>query len=465
MLLIFPLIYVLAFAASLREVYRGHHGGILIFIIFGLSIYLTAMPVAFTNGMGFLIPFFQFFKEILVFLVLILNVVSIKYRPRFHLIDYLVFGYLAYNILYAILPIGEQGLTDRLLALKSTSFYIVVYFAGRLIDPRTVYVSKYLNYLVLLTIAAGVILAGEVIMNQHLQTITGYADYSLYYFNFEPAGSFGLNSTFESEGGYKRFASFFASPLEHAAAALLAISAILALYTTDDNRFKINNIGMAALVASVLSIIFALSRAPLASYIIIIYAYASVTNKKNLLKVFHAFGVCLILYICFLFSGLGGSKSGLVEVLMNTIDFSNPSSVGHLVEWLAGINAIIEHPLGMGLGASGRVAGSLGENVGGENQFIIIGVQTGILALLAYLAVYILFIRTGIRGLKYLTGKERQVCMLVLLMKIGFLIPSLTSEVESSSYISYMDWFLSGLLISILMRPREEIEVETVNND
>lgn len=464
MLLIFPLLYVLAFAASLREIYKGHHGGILIFIIFGLSTYLTVMPIAFTNNLGFLIPFLQFFKEILVLVVLFLNILALKYRPRFHLIDYVVFAYLAYNILYALLPIGEQGFADRLIALKSTSFYIVVYFTGRLIDPRTVFISKYLNFLLILTIAAGIILLGEVIINQHLQTITGYADYSYYFFNYEPAGSYGLNTTFESEGGYKRFASFFASPLEHAAAALLAISAILALYTTEDNRFKINNLGMFALGASVLSIIFALSRAPLAAYILIVYVYALITKQKTLAKAFHAMGVCVFIYILYLFSGFSGKKDGLVEVLMNTIDFSNPSSVGHVVEWLAGINSIIEHPLGIGLGSSGRVGGSLGENIGGENQFLIIGVQTGILAMAAYLAVYIMFIRTGIRGLRYLKGNERKLCLLVLLMKIGLLIPSLTSEVESSSYISYMDWFLSGLLISVIMRPRET-SIELVNND
>jgi len=464
MLLIFPLIYVIAFLAALREIYRGNNAGILTFIIFGLSIYLTAMPVTFDNGLGVLIPFFQFFKEILVFLVLGANLLSMRYRPRFHIIDYLLMGYLAYNTMYAILPIGEQGFTDRLLALKSTSFYIVVYFAGRLLDPRTVFISKYLNYIMLLTIAAGIILLGEVIMNQQLQTITGYADYSFYFFNIEPSGMFGLSTTFESEGGYKRFASFFANPLEHAAATLLALSAILALYTNDENRFKISNLGMAALGASILSILFALSRAPMAAYILVIYAYALITKQKTIVKAFHFAGICGLLYIAYLFSDFSGKKNGLLEVLVNTIDFSNPSSVGHIVEWVTGINAIVENPLGLGLGSSGRVAGTLGENIGGENQFIIIGVQVGLIAVAAYIAVYYLFIRTGIKSLRYLKGKERQVCLLVVLMKIALLIPSLTSEVESSSYISYMDWFLSGLLISILMRPREN-ETELIAND
>jgi uncharacterized membrane protein YjfL (UPF0719 family) len=147
------------------------------------------------------------------------------------------------------------------------------------------------------------------------------------------------------------------------------------------------------------------------------------------------------------------NNDGLVAVLMNTVDFSDPSSVGHLVQWVEGVMSMAAHPLGLGLGTSGRVAGSLGETVGGENQFIIIGVQAGVIALLLYLVIYILFVKTSLKWLKKLKGKEKKVCMAVLLIKVGFFIPMLTSEVESSSYLSYMDWFFSGLLISIIMYP------------
>jgi hypothetical protein len=62
-------------------------------------------------------------------------------------------------------------------------------------------------------------------------------------------------------------------------------------------------------------------------------------------------------------------------------------------------------------------------------------------------------IRTGIKWLPKLKGKERQVCLTVLVIKIGFIIPSLTSEFEGSAYISYINWFLTGLLINMIMKP------------
>lgn len=439
---------------AVREVLKGRTEGILLFLIFGLSMYTTAMSVAFMMGFKSLIPVFQFFKEILVLSVLTLNILSLRYRPRFHLLDYAILAFLGYTFIYAILPIGEQGFVDRLLAFKSTSFYIVVYFTGRLSDPRSIFVNKYFNYIIFLTIAAGAVLLAEVAMQQQLQLFTGYADYCYYFFNIEPSGVFGLSTTFDSDSGLRRFASFFNNPLEHAAATLLALSVIAALYTRDDNKFKPTSIGLLAIIASFLSIIFALSRAPLFAYFFIIYIYALVTKKKYITGTVHVGVGLAAVYLFYLFTQFeSNNHNGLIAVLMNTVDFSDPSSVGHLVQWVEGIMSMIAHPLGLGLGTSGRVAGSLGENVGGENQFIIIGVQAGIIALLLYLAIYVMFIKTSLKWLPLLKGKERKVCMAVFLIKVGFFIPMLTSEVESSSYLSYMNWFLSGLLISMIMYP------------
>jgi hypothetical protein len=449
---IFPLVYIISFVVAFLEVLKGNRAGVLIFLIFGLSIYTTAMSVTFMMGMRNLIPFFQVFKEILILSLLVLNLINLRYRPKFHLIDYIIFAFFVYTVVYAILPIGDQSVVTRLLALKSTSFYIVVYFAGRLFDPSTVYINKYFNYIIILTIAAGAVLLVEIITSSQLQLYTGYFDYSYYIFNFDPNDIF---TTFYSDSGYMRFASFFSNPLEHAVATLFALAVIGGLYTRDDNKFNINDVGLVALGATLLSILFALSRAPLVSYFIMIYVYALVTKKKFIANIFHvAFGLAAV-YIIFLFLQPANNHQGVVSLLMNTIDFSDPSSVGHLAQWAEGILAMIQHPFGLGLGSSGRVAGSLGENVGGENQFIIIGVQAGVLALLLYLYIYILFVKTSLKWLPKLVGKERKVCITVLLLKIGLFIPMLTSEVESSSYLSYMNWFLSGLLISIIMQPRE----------
>ncbi len=452
MLFIFPLIFITSFIIACKEILNGRTSGILTFLIFGLSIYTTSMSVAFMLGLKSFIPFMQGFKELLVFSVLILNIAQLKHRPRFHLIDYLTFAFLLYIIIYAILPIGEQNFIGRLIALKSNSFYIVVYFTGRLIDPKTIYINKYFNYIILLTIAAGAVLLVEVAAQSPLQFHSGYFDYSYYFFNLDADGPYGLMVTFNPSTGYTRFASFFTSPLEHAGATLLALAVIAGLYTRDDNKFNIDGNGMLALGATLLSIVFALSRAPLASYCIVIYVYAVITKRKFIVNSIRAAFVLGTIYVIYLFIQFENNHSGIIEVFLNTIDFSDPSSTGHLLAWVEGIISIIQHPFGLGLGSSGRVGASLNQNIGGENQLIIIGVQAGLIALILYLLIFVMFVKISYKWLPLLKGKERKVCMTVFLIKVGFLISTLTSEIESSTYLSYMNWFLSGLLINMIMQ-------------
>lgn len=67
-----------------------------------------------------------------------------------------------------------------------------------------------------------------------------------------------------------------------------------------------------------------------------------------------------------------------------------------------------------------------------------------------YLAAHIYLIRTCWIWYRKLTGKNKTLCLTLLLIQIGVIIPMLTSELESSAYISYVGWFLSGLFINVI---------------
>lgn len=450
MMIIFPLVYLFAFILAMSDIIQGKKEGFMLFLIFGLSIYTTVLSVTFMLGFKSIIVYLQTFKEISVLVILAYSIWNLKTKIKLHYIDYMIIAFFGYTILYALLPIGEQGFVDRVMALKTLSFFALVYFCGRLFKPNEIYLSKYFNYILLLSIAAAVVLFTEIITDQHLQTRTGYADYNFYLFNFEPSGNYGLSWTFESEGGYKRFASFFANPLEFASATIIAISVLAALYTNDDYKLKLNHFGYLALCATLFSIIFALSRSAFVSYFILVYIYSLLTKRKYIINSIHICGAVVALYVIYLFVKEQDQNDGLQMVIINTLNFSNPSSVGHLVEWIEGALAIASSPLGLGLGSSGRIGGTLGENIGGENQYIIIGVQAGVIALLLYLTVYICLIKEGMKWFYRLEGKEKKICLVIVLIRIGFIIPSLTSEIETSSYTSYLMWFLSGLFVSII---------------
>ncbi|WP_423147440.1 O-antigen ligase family protein [Rubrolithibacter danxiaensis] len=444
---IFPLVYCSSFIYALKELIKNNKQGVLLFLIFGLPIYTTTLSVSFALGLGDTVKFFQSFKELIILALLGLSLWKLRTKPSFILIDYIFLAYFFYTLLYAILPIGEYVLTERLIAFKSTSFFVLVYFSGRFFDINEINISKYFHYILLLAIAAAVLVVYEWTTQQHFQTLTGYSDYNYYFFNQEPSGNYNLTWTFETQTGLKRFASFFSDPLEHSASTLFAFSVLAALYTRDDNKLTFDSFGTIAFLATILSIFLALSRAALVSYFIIIYVYGIITKKKYILHTFHLLFLMVLIYFLFLLK-----NRDIYDFVIDSITFQNASSIGHVLEWIAGIEAMISNPLGLGMGSSGKVSGSLGLNIGGENQFIIIGVQAGIIALLFYLLIHLILISKSKKWISFLEGKERKVAIALFLFKIGSIISLLTTNLESYIYISYMSWFLSGLFVNVISK-------------
>jgi len=149
-----------------------------------------------------------------------------------------------------------------------------------------------------------------------------------------------------------------------------------------------------------------------------------------------------VLYVFYILEG------DLYDFIINTITFQNESSLGHVLEWLDGINAMASQPWGLGLGESGRVSMTNKNNTGGENQFIIIGVQVGVLAMALYSYIYFKLIKTGMQQLKITAGKEWKIMLAIVLIKIGMFVPMFTSYIDSYIYLSYFSWFLSGYMIN-----------------
>jgi hypothetical protein len=134
--------------------------------------------------------------------------------------------------------------------------------------------------------------------------------------------------------------------------------------------------------------------------------------------------------------------------VIDTVLFRESSSLGHLISWVTGIDAMLEQPFGMGLGSSGLYAFGDGLGIGGESQPIFMGVQTGIISMLLYLIIYIYLFIVVVRKWSVAQGEYKMLGCSILLMKIGFFIPMLTSYFESFLYLSYLSWIFYGLFIN-----------------
>ncbi|MDE3144222.1 MAG: hypothetical protein KGL19_08720, partial [Bacteroidota bacterium] len=305
---------------------------------------------------------------------------------------------------------------------------------------------------IVLIIAAIVSLLFEVIPYQHLHARTGLMNFMIRFFHAEERGTYDLPYTFETESGLKRFGSIFSGPLELSAASILTLSVLLGLVTTNRNKIKVTNFYILTFSATLFCVVFAVSRAAFVNYFFLIYCYAHITHNKQIVNYFHLFILFIVIYVIFFLRG------NLYDDIVSTLSFENSSSVGHVLEWVNGINAMITHPFGMGLGASGRVSMETNDNVGGESQLIIVGVQVGFAMLIVYVWIYALLIKDGLKALKTATGKKKKLILATVLLKIGFIIPLVTSYFDSFIYITFASYFLSGLMINMIVAESEKKE-------
>ena len=454
---IFPLLYFSAFLIAIKDIFHKNPQGGMTFIIFGLSIYNTTLSILYQAGYKSLILLFQPFKEIVILAMLTVLVLGLKERIRFHVIDYCVAGYFLYTGLYVFVPLGDFGFMERLLAYKNTSFFALIYFAGRLIDLRSLQISKYFHFILIVAISAAILVIYEAASDQHLQSLTGYSDYTFDFLGQKQEGDYGLTWTFQrSSSGLKRFASFFSDPLEHASATLLSICVIAALFTKKNNDFNPTWLGIIALAASFISLFFSLSRSSTVSYFAVIYIYALITHKKYILHISH-----ILIALGFIYIGILLENSDLYDYLISTLTLQEESALGHLIAWIEGLTTIISNPFGVGLGMSGRVAASLGSTIGGENLFIVLGVQVGVVAVLLYAFIHFAVIAYSYKWFPHLEGKEKMVALCIFLLKVGITLPLFTADLGSFSYISYINWFVSGVFINMIMAKENDNQTLT----
>ena len=213
-----------------------------------------------------------------------------------------------------------------------------------------------------------------------------------------------------------------------------------------------------AIIASILSILFALSRASLIGYMLIVYMYTLVTKNKNATKLLRY--IFLVVIFLFVFS----IKDEIKNFFLGSILFTNSSSLTHLLAWTEAITSIYSDPMGIGLGTIGNLASSDTSFFGGENEFLIIGVQVGLLPMILYLFIYYKITKIAYDGFKIYEGKTKKLALFLFLVKIGMIFPLVSSEIESYIYISYLIWFLTGYYVNLVSKQSALLKLQIIND-
>lgn len=409
-----------------------------------LPVYITSLSVIFlATRSPELLSVFQILKELIILLAVGIFIVYRKdlfrYPLRLLATDWMMLGLLSLAFLYLLLPLGNASFLNKALYYKSMLMPGLVYFLGRNTQWDQAEIRRLFVLIFGVMFAAfGVNLIENYLLQAHLQQFTGYALYNQVINNIDPTGNFGLTWTFETQAVTKRLASFFSDPLEMASSVLMGFAAglIWFLTTKREENWKY----LLVMLVSLGCLVFSASRAAFGAFFIMIFFVALVFRLYKLIGAGFLALLLFGIYVVFF------ASEDFYFFVLDTLTFENSSSVGHVVEWLLALDSMISNPFGIGLAMSGNFGSVEDElRVGGENQFLIYGVQLGWLGLLLYSLTLATGVRDSIRVFRSSTNTAiARVAFTGAVVKVGLLLPLFTANVEIYTYVSWLTWWMIG---------------------
>lgn len=442
--LLFIVFYSTICIYTIHKISRGKIEYIIIYICTCLPLYTTLQAQAFKIfNSEIVITIIKLSKDIIfiyAFMIFLFgkNINLFLRLFKFSLVDKLILLFTFLVTIYALIPLGEADIFSKLIYAKNLYIISIVYLIGRNIKINEDFfytIKKILKYLIL---AITFFLCFEFILSTHFHTIIDFSNYNTIVNEIDPQGNFGLSWSFESQGSSPRYAAFFADPLE-LSASLLLLSSML-IYSFFDSTKEINYFLLFLILGAFL---LSFSRGAIIAFVgIILFGLVINRNFKTLLIIFGSF--MLVILCLFYFS-----SEEIRYLIIDTIKFENTSSLGHLIEWIEGALSILENPLGIGLAMSGNASGvDQAIKVGGENQFLIFGVQMGVLSVLLYILILFYIIKRSSSVYLNSSNFDKHISFIVTCTKFGLLIPLLTANAELYLFVSLATWFFAGYIES-----------------
>tara|TARA_Y100000741_G_scaffold208468_1_gene158744 strand:+ start:213 stop:1598 length:1386 start_codon:yes stop_codon:yes gene_type:complete len=441
---LFVVFYFILFGYAIDKISRGKIQFLIIYICTCLPIYITLQAQVFNifqdENIINVIKLSKDFIFIYSFIIFVFgNSSALHSRSfKFSLVDKLILVFTSIVTIYALIPLGEADFLSKLIYAKNLYIISITYLIGRNVIIDKVFfntIKKILKYLILVI---SFFLCFEFILSTHFHSFIDFSNYNFFINEIDPQGNYGLTWSFESQGSTPRYAAFFADPLELSASLLLLMS--LLIYNFWNNK---KNINYFLLFLIAFALILSFSRGAIVACVLIIL-FGFLLNKQ--------YKILALIFTTFLLSTLSLIYFGSDEVrylIIDTLKFENTSSLGHLIEWIEGVLSILENPLGIGLAMSGNAGGvDQAIKIGGENQFLIFGVQMGVLSVIIYSLILFFIIKRSYQVYLKSSNFVKQISFIVCCTKFGLLLPLLTANAELYLFVSLSTWFFAGYVES-----------------
>jgi hypothetical protein len=397
-------------AAAVFVVWRRPVLSLYAFVV-GLALHNAVMAALFRAGVeGAPLTAIQAWKEILLATALARVALdagrarALPFRPA--LADVLAAAFAALVVVYALIPQdvlgGDADADGVLLGLRHALLPVAAYALGRSVALGAGDLRR-LGWTVLGT-AAAVAVVG--LVEEYTLSVEWWRDARVpEYFRdelgFEYRGPGGMPENFAfnaDEGLFRRLISTFLSPL--ASAFVFAVALLLAAAGGPFARRRALAAGLSALVA--VGLLFTLSRSTLLA---LAGGLAVVALARRRLWPLGAAAATVVAGVAFalVFPDVAPTthffpeeerlqeqiarEKGDIPAGNTILDPDEPSIRSHLSNLGDGLETVVRHPQGYGLGNAGAVAKREGdEPIAGESNYTELGVETGLAGMLLYAA-------------------------------------------------------------------------------
>lgn len=441
-------------------IFKGKWTYFIFFLALYLPFYISSLSIIYlATQSAELISLFQILKELIVLVAVLVFIFYQKklfeYPLRLQVTDWFMISFLSLAALYLIIPFGQASFLNKALYYKGIIIPGLVYFLGRNTNFDSHEIKRLFQTIFGIAIAAFLLNVVEsYILDAHIQQFTGYALFNQAINDIDPTGNYNLTWTFETSGALKRLGSFYSDPLELASSVLLGFSAGLIWYLTS-NRPQQSKY-LLVMACCLASLIFASSRASFLAFFVMIFFIAVVFKRFKLIG-FGILGVLsFVIFVVFF------APEDFYYYVIDTLTLADTSSVGHVVEWALALDSMLSNPLGIGLAMSGN-AGSVSDElrVGGENQFLIYGVQMGWIGMFLYIFTLLSGIILSLRVFyKTQDLMDARIAFVAATVKFGLLLPLFTANAEMYTYVAWITWWMVGYSVQCYSQNKNALELE-----
>ena len=394
---------------------------------------------------------FQAWKEILLITLLTLSIFQARGDIKDRAIDRIFIIFIILHFIYLLLPL-EKDFSSIFLGLRNNLIFVIAYFTGRLIKLNPSKVLHLNNILIKIAIIASIVAISEIfILPQDIFHILGFSRYMEGFIGItlpSEARFRGLPVQFYSEFNIngqwlmlRRAGTIYLNPVVFSFTQLTVIPIMVSLWL---NRCWPNSKWVLILIA-LIGMILGITRSALlglvfAGFVLVAPIIIQARVSKKL------FQLIIITASATFATGL---YFRLDQLLLNTVQLRDSSSIAHYNAFFENIALLIQQPWGYGVGVIGTAAhrSNISLGGGGESWYFQMTLQMGILGGILSVLITWYSLHALWKSYHRLEGTLKAIALGLLASGVGFAVASNFLHTWDYLQISIPYWMLVGVVL------------------